>query len=276
MAKYIHLFETVTEFNEKRQNDYLEPWLGYTIENSGISFNKTEYEKLLETPLTFNIVSSGTIVWKAQNTAYTTTIEYKLNDGEWTSITSNTGTSAPSISVSEGDVIQFGGNNATYSSGSSRYNTFSGSTAKFEVEGNIMSLIDSENFVTATTLASNYTFYRLFRNCTGLTSTENLVLPATTLANDCYEGMFDGCTSLISAPALPAETLADSCYQGMFSNCTNLNYIKCLATDISADSCTNNWVNGVSSTGTFVTPQSTSWTTGDNGIPTNWVRVDAS
>ena len=93
MAKYIHLFETVAEFNEKRQNDYLEPWLGYTIENSGISFNKTEYEKLLETPLTFNIVSSGTIVWKAQ-TAYTTTIEYKLNDGEWTSITSNTGASA--------------------------------------------------------------------------------------------------------------------------------------------------------------------------------------
>ena len=42
-------------------------------------------------PLTFNILSAGTINWKTSNSAFTKTIDYKLNDGEWTSITSNTG-----------------------------------------------------------------------------------------------------------------------------------------------------------------------------------------
>ena len=34
MERYIHLFETEAEFNEARQNNYLEPWLSYT-EDSG-------------------------------------------------------------------------------------------------------------------------------------------------------------------------------------------------------------------------------------------------
>ena len=174
-------------------------------------------------PLTFKIISAGTIVWKANDAAYTTTIEYSTDNGStWTSITSTTGASAPSISVSDGDTVQFRGNNATYSSGNSRFNSFSGSTAKFEIEGNIMSLIDSSGFTTATTLASGYTFYYLFRDCTGLSSAENLVLPATTLATNCYTDMFDGCTSLTTAPELPATTLASNCYQRMFLGCTSL------------------------------------------------------
>ena len=174
-------------------------------------------------PLTFNITSAGSFFWKANKATHTTTIEYSLDSGEtWTSITSNTGTSAPSISVNAGDVVQFRGNNATYATGGSIDNTFSGSTARFEVEGNIMSLINSTNFATATTLASSYTFNYLFYDCTGLTSAENLVLPATALANYCYYGMFQRCTSLTKAPELPATTLANSCYYAMFRNCTSL------------------------------------------------------
>ena len=277
-------------------------------------------------PLTFNIISDGTIRWKTESSSNRKHIQYRINEGEWYDITSNTGASAPSISVSAGDVLQFKGDNATYAYGTSYYNRFVG-TAKFEVEGNIMSLIDSQNFATATTLETSYTFCRLFYDCSGLTSAENLVLPATTLvsqcysymfqgctslttapelpattlvsqcysymfngctslttaselpattlANYCYTYMFQGCTSLTTAPALPATTLADSCYYGMFSGCTNLNYIKCLATDISASNCTTNWTMGVSSTGTFVkNPNMSSWTTGANGIPTNWTVVE--
>ena len=172
--------------------------------------------------LTFNIISGGTIMWVTSNTALTRTIEYKKNNGEWTSITSNTGSSAPSISVNAGDVVRFRGNNATYGTSKSSYNSFSGSTAKFELEGNVMSLIDGANFATATTLSTSYTFNGLFTNCTGLTSAEKLILPATALASSCYEGMFQGCTSLATAPLLPATKLADSCYEEMFSKCTNL------------------------------------------------------
>ena len=283
----------------------------------------SDYKK----PLTFNIISAGTIVWLVTQLGATQkSIKYKKNEGEWYDITSNTGSSAPSISVSAGDVLQFKGDNATYSYGTSYYNRFVG-TAKFEVEGNIMSLIDSQNFATATTLEISFTFCRLFYDCSGLTSAENLVLPATTLAeycyyqmffgctslttapklpattltNYCYTRMFQGCTSLTTAPELPATTLVSQCYNymfngcaslttvpelpattlayycyyGMFSGCTNLNYIKCLATDISASNCTTNWTRGVSSIGTFVkSPNMSSWTTGANGIPTNWTVQD--
>ena len=171
-------------------------------------------------PLTFEITGDGNIIWKAQNTAYTCTIEYKKNDGEWTSITSSTG--GTNISVVAGDTVQFRGDNVTYSSGSSRYNTFSGTTCQFKAKGNIMSLINSTDFVTATTLQSAYTFYNLFRECTGLTDASNLVLSTTTLVNNCYSNMFYGCTSLTTAPALPATTLASSCYSSMFYNCNSL------------------------------------------------------
>ena len=88
--------------------------------------------------------------------------------------------------------------------------------------------------------------------------------------------MFQNCKKLTTAPELPATTLVGGCYQNMFKGCTSLNYIKCLATDISASNCTNNWVNGVSSTGTFVKNSNmTSWTEGANGIPNNWTVQDA-
>ena len=174
-------------------------------------------------PLTFNILSAGTINWVASRSDIAKTIEYKLNNGEWTSITSNTGSSAPSIEVNPGDKIQFRGDNTAYCGDNPDLcSTFSGSTAEFEVEGNIMSLIDKNNFITATTLESNFTFAGLFSDCTVLTSAENLILPATRLAMGCYFMMFQGCTSLTAAPALPANTLAMGCYAGMFNGCTSL------------------------------------------------------
>lgn len=177
----------------------------------------------LQKPLTFNIISGGTINWTASSSSNTITIEYKLNGGKWASITSNTGASAPTITVNTGDKIQFRGNNTAYGTSASSYSTFGNSTAEFKVEGNIMSLINPTDFATATALQSNYTFNGLFNNCKGLTSAENLVLPATTLADSCYYNMFYGCSSLTTAPKeLPADTLTTNCYVQMFCNCTSL------------------------------------------------------
>ena len=223
---------------------------GWTTGNNGIPTNWVPVNEINATPLTFEITSPGNIVWKVQNTAHICTIEYKKNDGAWTRITSSTG--GINISVVSGDTVQFRGNNATYSSDSSNYNCFSGTTCQFKVKGNIMSLINSTNFATTTILQSANTFLGLFSYCTGLTDAGDLLLPATTLAQYCYGTMFYGCTSLTTAPELPATILVDWCYLGLFYGCTNLNYIKCLATDISATYPTNYWVNGVASTGTFV------------------------
>ena len=182
--------------------------------------NEEEAPSPLRIPLTFNITSSGTINWKATDASVAKTIEYKLNDRGWASIASDT--TGAAITVNSGDKIQFRGNNTAYGVRDSSYNTFSGSTAGFEVEGNIMSLINNANFDTLTTLESAFTFYSLFKGCTGLISAENLVLPAMTLVNNCYDSMFMDCSSLMSAPVLPATTLANACYGQMFRNCKKL------------------------------------------------------
>ena len=173
-------------------------------------------------PLTFKIISGGTINWINSITYEGRTISYSKDMGEtWTDIVSTTGTGKV-INVISGDIVMFKGDNITYATTISNHDRFGSVSAKFEVEGNIMSLINSTDFQTATTIASNYTFYCLFRDCTGLTSTEKLVLPATTLADNCYNSMFAGCRSLTTAPELPATALTSYCYYGMFSGCTSL------------------------------------------------------
>ena len=215
--------------------------------------NVTVYQAAVDfstKPLTFNILSAGTINWKASSTSIAKTIEYKLNNGEWASITSNTGSSAPTIEVNSGDKIQFRGNNAQCG-GNDRwtilYNSFGGS-ASFEAEGNIMSLIYGDDFKDNSTISSDYTFTGLFRECANLVSAKNLILPATTLANDCYEYMFGGCTSLTTAPKLPATDLADYCYNFMFNGCTSLTAApKELPATKLAGSCCQNMFEGCTS-----------------------------
>lgn len=121
----------------------------------------------------------------------------------------------------------------------------------------------------STTLAEGCYSY-MFYNCDNISSAP--ILSATTLADVCYYAMFRGCTSLATAPTLPATTLVSRCYAQMFTSCTNLKNITCLATDISAYNCTNKWVEGVAPTGTFTTPSSTNWTSGDDGIQIDWTR----
>ena len=112
------------------------------------------------------------------------------------------------------------------------------STGRFDVEGNIMSLLYGDNFVGQTDLTGkDHTFFELFLNCTGLISAEKLELPATKLAKNCYEGMFRSCTSLTTAPQLPATTLANSCYEGMFYACTSLTTAPLLPATSLGESC---------------------------------------
>ena len=222
IMKNIKLFETVSDYTEARGSEYIEPWVSYVRENEQVNYNKSEYEKLLETPLTFEITGDGNIVWVTTRISFVKTIEYKKNSGEWVSIRATTGTGV-SISVVSGDTVQFRGNNATYYDGENDYfNSFCGTTAQFNVYGNIMSLINSTNFASLTTFTNSYNFAELFSNCTGLTSAGKLILPATTLRSSSYQGMFRHCINLITIPELPATTLANGCYTSMFVGCTSL------------------------------------------------------
>ena len=124
-----------------------------------------------------------------------------------------------------------------------------------------------------TTLAS-YCYSNMFSGCTSLVNVSEL--PATTLAQGCYANMFSGCSVLKTAPVLPAATLQTKCYEGMFKNCSNLNYIKMLATnDVSIGYyALDEWVTGVSTTGTFVKHKNASFLS-DDDIPDGWNVIDS-
>lgn len=246
--------------------------------------------------LTFNVLTGGNILWKSIGSGQEKTISYSINDGEWTSITATS--SGTVIPVSVGDTVRFKGTNSTYAKDKSNYSGFDGGTATYNVEGNMMSLIYGDNFVGNNTLTGTYNFCSIFKQSKAV-SAENMILPATTLTNYCYRAMFSLAPNLITPPALPATTLAQGCYWymfescpmstapdllaetivaeaygHMFTGCSNLNYIKCLATTKSASKCLEGWVNNVAATGTFVKDANTSWSTGNNGIPTGWVVFD--
>ena len=192
-------------------------------------------------------IESCPINWKASSrSAGTRTIEYSINDDSWVSIASSTADSI--VNVVAGDVVRFRGNNTNYCSQSAGTyaHCFSASTAVFNAYGNIMSMIEGDDFVGADGFADPYVF-RNFLYGTNLIDASNLImaataltegcylgtfggglleippeLPATQLATRCYLNMFINATHLTKAPALPATTLAYNCYQAMFYGCTNL------------------------------------------------------
>ena len=126
----------------------------------------------------------------------------------------------------------------------------------------------------ATTLAQNC-YKDMFKRCTALTTAPEL--PSTTLVSYCYSDMFSYCTSLVTAPELPATTLVSNCYYYMFNGCTSLNYIKAMFTTTPSSGYTNNWVQNVAATGTFVKNSAAQWdVTGVHGIPSGWTVQTAS
>ena len=126
----------------------------------------------------------------------------------------------------------------------------------------------------ATNLAEDC-YWAMFSGCTSLMKAPTL--PATELTRGCYQEMFSGCTSLMKAPTLPATELAQWCYFHMFFGCTSLNHVKALFTDEPSEETTNNWLDGVARTGTFVKSKNAAWDVwGASGIPEGWtVETDA-
>ena len=220
MKRYIKSFEDSEAIQNAVYNGELsKPYVAYNEDENVIDWNSIT--PLSEIPLTFEILGDGDIVWWTSDSSATRTIEYSINGGEWTEITSTT-EDGILINVNSGDTVQFRGDNQSYATSNNSFNTF-GSSVNFKAKGNIMSLINSTNFSTLDSIPSNWCFSRLFSNSIRLTDAKNLLLPATTLASRCYCDMFAYCSSLTQAPSiLPATTLAMYCYYNMFKGCTSL------------------------------------------------------
>ena len=158
-----------------------------------------------------------------------------------------------------------------------------------------------EGLLTSTNL-SNLCYVNMFA-FSNVTSIPSGLLPATELKNGCYNGIFMGCESLKSANIeLPATTVNNGYeYYFMFYNCSNLTdpptikatsvsgnkafhemfygcskmkYLVCDMLNEPSSSISQDWLNGVSETGTFYKNPDATWdqtiTKGNDTVPTGW------
>ena len=211
------------------------------------------------------LVSNGvSVISLTKNGNYRSThsisLEYSYDGVDWRSW------DLSALTINPDDILYIRGNNPDGFSCNDVFYMFVIEGDNVSCSGNIMSLIDYKNLPDI--IPCDICFYGLFENCSLLTTAPEL--PATKLTRFCYSYMFSGCYSLVTAPELRATELADYCYYQMFYNCSKLNSITCYATTNIATINLNNWVKGVSGTGTFTGDPSSSWPTGDSGVPTGW------
>ena len=167
----------------------------------------------------------------AFNGTSATNLKYSLDSGvTWNSIALSAET--PYVAVGQKIMWKADAIDTKYHS----HNFNSVNSYQYDVEGNIMSLVSGDSFVSATTISINYQFEYLFYE-ENIVNANNLKLPATTLANYCYRHMFRGCTSLTTAPELPATTLSYACYWGMFMSCSSLTTAPSLPATTLANDC---------------------------------------
>lgn len=225
-----------------------------------VFYNEIEDDdKYREMPLTVECVSGGTfrfiqpvsILWHADEggegegeesrTYYyvnaTLPIYYRVNEGEWILLENTIPLGGEydleedvysaykmELELTPGDTVQFKGKNTSYEDfkifGNLYYDESEG--PRFEVKGNIMSILDPNEAFPNNTNLTRYCFNRLFANIPNLVSAKHLILPAITLADYCYSNMFEYSRGLITAPSLPATTLANHCYDSMFNGCSRL------------------------------------------------------
>ena len=152
---------------------------------------------------------------------------YSVNGGEWT----NEYIAGSLISgLTAGDIIQFKGTGVTCVKSSNSvpmfYPNFNNDTFRYNVYGNIASLLYGDDFENADgSTLSGGCFMFVFQNAYGSSPVDasNLVIPFETLPNYACQSMFYSATTLTSAPAkLPARTVGGSAYYSMFQGCTSL------------------------------------------------------
>ena len=299
----LNFYKKETNYNTSK-NSFDYPTVAYVEENEEVKW-MTIKDKYKSKYLTFTALESGTFTVRlsghTDGGATLTSLSYSLDNGDtWTTSTTEQ-TFKDEIYIELETTVMSANDTVLFKGvGSAAHATFTTNTP-YNAYGNPMSLFYGDDFrnvtelwescfvrmfsdtpiVSAqnlyldfTTLASSC-YYSMFYGCTSLTTAP--VLPATTLASSCYKGMFQGCTGLTTAPELPATTLASSCYQQMFYGCSSLNYIKAMFTTTPSTSYTQNWVNGVAATGTFVKNSAATWDLeGVNGVPTGWTVQTAS
>ena len=264
------------------------------------------------------------------------TIYYSTDNGQtWNNVTQTKMSTQNLATLNTGQKVIIKSTISKLATAYNQYNKFSGSK-NFKVYGNVMSLLNGDNFLSNSEFASGttYNLCGLFYGTTTIVDASNLILPATTLYQSSYNEMFRGCTNLVNGPKLlPALDVPKDGYSSMFEGCvsliegpeimattvsgtTALNRMFCMnrsskvtaamtkspilrITNPSAYSnayqqlfCGNgnltevtilaqgtnlsfaNWLANTNAGGVIKKLQATTFTSGSNGVPSNWTTQD--
>ena len=211
MRKYIKTFKSHTQYetfiNGGGNTPFVKPNVSHCIAENEVHYNPRTWA---DEYLTFVALENTTFTFTPTSG---NAISYSIDNGDnWTV--------GNSVEITKDNKVLWRGEMTPITeNGVGKFS----STGRFNVQGNIMSLLFGDEFKGKTGLTGkDSAFCTLFDSNSNLVNAKNLSLPATTLAECCYDTMFNGCTSLTTAPELPAKTLANSCYQYMFQGCTGL------------------------------------------------------
>lgn len=272
------------------------PWSWKMGEPLGYTGETGEYDTQY---VTLEILSAGTIEFSARfNMDHQTTnnkistLMYSLNGGDWNLtfkdayadyVTGYTYDSA--ITVNQGDIVRLRGYYTSretfygqygYSEAFAYSPSLHGSTAKFNVSGNALSLLYGDDFRSRTVLTGETrAFAHLFEE-TCVVDARELVIPGGLLSPWAMLDMFFNCQYLTTSPIIPEQTEVSggTAYVELFCDCVSLTDIVCLYNgDVTGDGF-QRWVRNVPANGTFTKKQGTTWISGSGGIPSGWTVVD--
>ena len=152
---------------------------------------------------------------------------------------------------------------------------------------NCTSMTEAGNI--AATSCGNYSFYYMFYNCTNLEKGPEQLI-CSTIGNSSFAYMFANCSKLKSSPILrTASSGGTSIFNCFLKNCSSLEYIEIHWVTWNS-SVTENWVDGVPSSGTVLKGSECEWYMipdgqtvtnygvhyGVNGVPEGWIIEEES
>ena len=232
MSKYLELVEGVfaQEHLAKQQNQ--KPYVAYSIKDGKVIYSIVPKEPnyLCLEPIDSN---NQLAVVKTISTANT---QYSFDKETWNEFPIDPSDPSNPAFVTVDRPIYLKGNNPNgYLNGESLEGSKIIGVGKYNVSGDITTLLNEEGNVTDLSDCSAGCFSMLFGEvkdikeypdlyipAIDIVDASKLILPSTTLVTACYANMFAGCTSLTVAPKLPATTLSYMCYMNMFMDCTSL------------------------------------------------------
>lgn len=255
----LRLFSTETEYNTSKSG-FEYPTVSY-VESNDTVYYMTLRDKYTKEYLTFEAIDDCVFTFTMDAklpTSCVPSISYSVDNGEnWTTTANvnDTEVVVTTPTVTSGNKVLWKSNAVQYcyqpdsaNVGDDMPLTNAGfgkfkSTGKYNISGNIMSLLYNDSFADKTSFkayvstgygagAFTYLFgwnYAWEEYEDGpeyfnekIISSKNLILPATTLANYCYYGMFIACNKMVDCPELPALNLGVACYKEMFYLCDSL------------------------------------------------------